>query len=58
MFGNSFALHQVINKNLKHIVNDLAIGDFVAFSYAPTDTNEIVKTPEDVDLNLFECYTK
>ena len=36
-FGNSFALHQVINKNLKNIVNDLAIGDFVAFSYTPTD---------------------
>ena len=56
--GNSFALHQVINKNLKHIVTDLAIGDFVAFSYAPTDnTNEIVKTPEDAidDLNqIFE----
>jgi len=52
--GNSFALHQVINKNLKHIVNDLAIGDFVAFSYTPTDTvNEIIKTPEDAinDLN-------
>ena len=27
--GNSFALHQVINKNLKHIVTDLALGDFV-----------------------------
>jgi hypothetical protein len=56
--GNSFALHQVINKNLKHIVTDLAIGDFVAFSYTPTDnTNEIVKTPEDAidDLNqIFE----
>jgi len=45
--GNSFALHHVINKNLTHIVNDLSIGDFVAFSYTPTDTvNEIVKTPK------------
>ena len=56
--GNSFALHQVINKNLKHIVTDLAIGDFVAFSYSPTDTtNEINKTPEEAmnDLNqIFE----
>ena len=56
--GNSFALHQVINKNLKHIVTDLAIGDFVAFSYTPTDTtNEINKTPEEsiTDLNkIFE----
>ncbi|MGV7226539.1 MAG: hypothetical protein ACQ9CV_06435 [Nitrosopumilus sp.] len=44
--GNSFALHQVLNKNLQHIVTDLAIGDFVAFSYSPVDTvNEIVKTP-------------
>ena len=56
--GNSFALHQVINKNLEHIVTDLAIGDFVAFSYSPTDTtNEINKTPEEsiIDLNkIFE----
>jgi hypothetical protein len=52
--GNSFALHHVINKNLGHIVNDLALGDFVAFSYTPTDAvNEIMKTPEDsiADLN-------
>ena len=47
-FGNSFALHHVHNKNLGHIVNDLALGDFVAFSYTPTDlVNEIVKTPEE-----------
>ena len=45
-FGNSFALHQVLNKDLGHIVNDLAIGDFVAFSYFPVDNlNDIVKTP-------------
>ena len=52
--GNSFALHQVINKNLEHIVTDLAIGDFVAFSYSPTDSlNEINKTTEEAmdDLN-------
>ena len=56
--GNSFALHQVINKNLGHIVNDLSIGDFVAFSYTPTDVvNEINKNPEEAinDLNkIFE----
>ena len=41
-FGNSFALHHVLNKNLEHIVTDLSIGDFIAFSYTPTDTlNEI-----------------
>ena len=52
--GNSFALHQVLNKNLKNIVDDLALGDFVAFSYAPTDSlNEISKnTDESIeDLN-------
>jgi len=27
--GNAFALHNVLNKNLQHIVSDLAIGDFV-----------------------------
>ena len=45
--GNSFALHNVINKNLKHIVSDLSMGDFVSFSYFPVDSlNEIVKTPD------------
>ena len=57
-FGNSFAFHHVLNKNLEHIVNELAIGDFVAFSYTPTDTvNEIRKTPDVAikDLNkIFE----
>ena len=56
--GNSFSLHHVINKNLGHIVSDLAIGDFVAFSYTPTDAlNEISKTPATAinDLNqIFE----
>ncbi len=45
-FGNSFALHQVLNKNLGHIVGNLTMGDFVAFSYFPVDSlNDIVKTP-------------
>ena len=45
-FGNSFALHQVLNKDLGEIVSDLAIGDFVAFSYFPVDNlNDIAKTP-------------
>lgn len=52
-FGNSFALHHVLNKNLEHIVSDLAIGDFVAFSYSPVNSlNEIVKTPEDAKSDL------
>ncbi len=45
-FGNAFSLHGVINKNLGHIVEELDVGDFVAFSYFPVDTlNEINKTP-------------
>jgi len=45
--GNSFALHNVLNKNLENIVNELKIGDFVAFSYFPVDSlNDIVKTPD------------
>ena len=57
-FGNSFGLHNIINKNLEHIVSDLTLGDFVAFSYTPTDSlYEITKTPEEAiqDLNkIFE----
>ncbi len=42
--GNAFSLHGVLNKNLEHIVEDLAIGDFVAFTYFPVDSlNEINK---------------
>lgn len=56
-FGNSFSLHGVINKNLGHIVEELNVGDFVAFSYFPVDAlNEINKTPqearEDLDIIL------
>jgi len=56
-FGNSFALHHVLNKNLKDIVNELAIGDFVAFSYIPTDlVNEIIKTPEEAIDDLTKIF--
>lgn len=45
--GNSFALHNVLNKNLENIVDGLNIGDFTAFSYFPVDSlNDIVKTPD------------
>jgi len=55
--GNSFALHQVLNKNLRYIVTDLSIGDFVAFSYAPVDAlNEIVKTPEQAKEELKQVF--
>ena len=56
--GNSFALHNVLNKNLKNVVQELSLGDFVAFSYTPTDAlNEISKNPDEAieDLNkIFE----
>ena len=51
--GNSFSLHGVINKNLGHIVEELDVGDFVAFSYFPVDTlNEINKTPQEARNDL------
>ena len=38
-----------------HIVNDLSLGDFVAFSYTPTDIlNEITKTPEESINDLYK----
>ncbi len=56
-FGNSFALHQVLNKDLGDIVNELAIGDFVAFSYFPVDNlNEITKTPHDALEDLKKAF--
>jgi len=55
--GNSFALHQVLNKNLRYIVTDLSIGDFVAFSYSPVDTlNDIVKTPDQAKEELEQVF--
>ncbi len=55
--GNSFALHQILSKDLGHIVNELAIGDFVAFSYSPVDTlNEIAKTPEQAKEELQQVF--
>ena len=56
-FGNSFALHHVLNKDLAHIVNDLAIGDFVAFSYSPVDNvGDIVKTPQKAKEDLEKAF--
>jgi len=55
--GNAFAIHHVLNKNLQHIVSDLAIGDFVAFSYSPVDTlNDIVKTPQQAKQDLQQIF--
>ena len=55
--GNSFALHNVINKNLRYVVTDLAVGDFIAFSYFPVDTlNDIVKTPQEAKEELQQVF--
>ena len=52
-FGNAFSLHGIINKNLSHIVEQLDVGDFVAFSYFPVDAlNEINKTPQEAREDL------
>ena len=55
--GNAFALDQVLNKNLRYIVTELSIGDFVAFSYSPIDSlNDIVKTPEQAKEELQQMF--
>jgi len=55
--GNAFTLDQVLNKNLQNIVTDLAIGDFVAFSYSPVDSlNDIVKTPQQAVEDLGQIF--
>jgi hypothetical protein len=55
--GNAFALHNVLNKNLEHIVTDLALGDFVAFSYFPVDSlNEIIKNPQTAKDDLQKIF--
>lgn len=57
-FGNAFSLHGIINKNLSHIVEQLDIGDFVAFSYFPVDSlNEINKTPQEAREDLETIMT-
>lgn len=55
--GNSFSLNGVMDKNLEHIVSELSIGDFVAFTYFPVDSlNEIVKTPSDARADLEKMF--
>lgn len=55
--GNSFALHNVLNKNIENVVKELSIGDFVAFSYFPVDAlNEIVKTPYQARTDLDKAF--
>ena len=57
-FGNSFALHHVLNKDLTNVVTDLSdVGDFVAFSYSPVDRlNDIVKTPQEAKEDLQRIF--
>lgn len=56
-FGNSFGLHHVLNKDLDHIVSDLAMGDFVAFSYFPVDSlNDMNKTPQQAREDLGKVF--
>ncbi|ABK78379.1 hypothetical protein CENSYa_1769 [Cenarchaeum symbiosum A] len=51
--GNSFELHNVLNKNLGGTVSELSGGDFVAFTYRPTDPlNEINRTPQEAAADL------
>jgi len=51
--GNSFSLNGVINKDLDHVVTELNIGDFIAFTYFPVDSlNEITKNPHDIRPDL------
>jgi hypothetical protein len=55
--GNAFALDQVLNKNLRYIVTELSVGDFVAFSYSPVDAlNDIVKTPDQAKEELQQIF--
>jgi len=55
--GNAFSLHGIINKNLDHIVKELAVGDFIAFTYFPVDSlNEIAKTPEEAKKDLEKIF--
>ena len=55
--GNAYSLHGVINKELHHIVEELDVGDFVAFTYFPVDSlNDIVKTPKEAKQDLEKVF--
>lgn len=55
--GNAFVLDQVLNKNLRYVVTELSVGDFVAFSYSPVDPlNDIVKTPQQAKEELQQMF--
>lgn len=47
MVGNAVSLDRVINRGNEAIVEDLAAGDFVAFTYRPVNLlNEVSRTPQ------------
>lgn len=51
--GNSFELHNILNKNLQSTAEQLALGDFVGITYTPTDSlNEINRTPTEAIADL------
>lgn len=56
--GSSFSLNGILNKHLENLVSQLDMGDFVAFSYFPTDSiNDIVKTPNDAQADLEKMFS-
>ena len=55
--GNAFGLHHVLNKDLNNTVSELALGDFVAFSYSPIDiVNDITRTPDQAIDDLTKTF--
>lgn len=51
--GNSFELNNVLAKGLEGTVRRLAHGDFVAYTYRPTDVlNEVSRTPAEAAADL------
>ena len=52
-FGNTISLNNVIDRAEDELVSQLIMGDFVGFSYKPTDIiNEISRTPENARADL------
>ena len=54
-FGNTISLTNVIERAEDEFVSRLAMGDFVGFSYKPTDIiNEINRAPEEAQADLYK----
>lgn len=55
MVGNAVSLDRIINRGSEAIVEDLAAGDFVAFTYRPVNLlNEVSKTPREAMADMGE----